>query len=106
MKHPRLLLTRLGFAFFVLGRFLLGPSRLFLGQRQDEFPLRGSHGRHAEPGLLQRLHVLEWPSRSRLGFQVIERDHAGEFVSELDVHHIPLGVVLGGFFVIVRIRGI
>lgn len=52
------------------------------------------------------MQVVQGSPDTGLGFQVAKGDDAGEFVAEGDVDEIPLGVFLGGFFVVVGVGGI
>lgn len=92
----------------LLGLFagLLLAAGLFLGQSQNKLPLGGRDGRDAEAGLAQGLQVGQRASGCRVGFEVGEGDEAGEFVAEGDVDEIPLGVVVGGFVVVVGVGGV
>lgn len=56
--------------------------------------------------MFEGLQVVQGAPDTGLCFQVAERDDAGEFVAEGDVDKIPLGVFLGGFFVVVGVGGI
>lgn len=83
--------------------FVLQPGILGLpvGQLAQRAPLVPADPAHAQPRLLDQLHLGEGPARGAQVAELGEEDGHGELAPELDVHQAPPGLVAGGLGVVV-----
>lgn len=69
---------------------------LLICQLTQRLPLLGTDPTHAQPRLLQHLHVLQRAAGLAQLAQLLKRDGHGQLLAELNVDEAPAGRVLGG----------